>query len=157
MIVLGVDDDGLDRKGRAGPDDTADRVERQAFTKPSALVSAIDCEAAKDRGRHGVVRQPFRQVRRQFILLEARGAQAVIAGDLPRSVAERHKHLDHAPPDILRHLPLKVRIKGRLSAGEGCPIMDGAERLDDQTRLMHLRARDIGARLLSASRSAPAG
>ena len=156
-IVLGIHDDGVDHERRARPDDTANGVKQQSFTEALALACAIDSEPSQDRGRHGVMREPLRQGRRQFFLLEAGGAQAVIAGNLPWRIAESDEHLGHAPPDILRRLPLKVGIESRFSAGESRTVMARAERLDNQGRFIHRHAHDTGARLPSASRSVPAG
>ena len=156
-IVLGIDDDGMDCKGRARPDNTADGVEQKLFAKPAPLLFAIDSKATQDCGWHGVMGQPFRQRRRQFVFFEARGAQAVVAGNFPEGVAKRHEHLGHAPTDVLGCLPPKVEIESRFPAREGRTVMVRSERLDDQDKLIHRRARDSGARLPSASCSAPAG
>lgn len=59
-FVLGIDNDGIDRKRRARPDDTADGVEQQGFAKALPLPFTINGEAAEDRGWHGVMWQPFR-------------------------------------------------------------------------------------------------
>ena len=95
---------------------SADRVEEQRLANPAPLLLAIDGETAEHGGRHGIMRQPLCQGRRQFALFEARGAQTVIAGDLLSRVPDRHEHLRNAPPDILRGLSLKVPVESRFPA-----------------------------------------
>lgn len=155
-IGLGIHDEGIDHEHRARPDDTPDGIQQQNFTKALALARTIDGETPQDRGRHGIVREPFRQNGRQFFLFEAGGAQAVVASNLPRRAAERDERLGYAPPDVLRCLALEVGIESRFPAGESRTVMVRAERLNDQGRFIHRRAHGSGARLPSASRSVPA-
>lgn len=135
-VILGIDDDRINGKCRARPNDAADGVEQQGLAEPVSLVRVIDGETTKDRGRHGIVRQPLRYARRQFVFFEARRAQAIVAGNLPRQISMCHEYLRDAPPHILRCLPQKVGTESRFPAGERGTVMVRTERLDNPGQLI---------------------
>src|SRR5882724_9365198 len=48
-IVLGIDDDRIDRRRRARPDNTADGVDQQDFAKPTPLCCSRSTAARRPR------------------------------------------------------------------------------------------------------------
>ena len=76
-----IDHDGIDADRVARTDDPMDRIEQQNLAEPAALAAKIDGQPPDDSRWHGIMRQAPGELRWQFILLEARRAQRVVAGD----------------------------------------------------------------------------
>lgn len=136
-VVFGIGDDGVDcdRGTRAGH--AADSVEQQELAKPAAPVPEVDCQPSDHDRRNGVMRQPLRQARRQFVLLEARRAQCVESGDFLTRLTCCDEDLRNTPPGVLRGLAADVAVEGGFPAGERGAVVPRTERLDDERRLIH--------------------
>ena len=136
-VVLGIDDDGVDRDRDTRPGNAADGVEQQELAKPAAPVPEVDCQPSNHDRRNGIMRQPLRQVRRKFVLLEACRAQCVESGDFLTRFACRDEDLRNAPPGVLRGLATDVAVEGGFPARERRAVVPRTERLDDEGRLIH--------------------
>ncbi len=116
-IVSCVHNQRLYGKDLAGEVYPIDGIHQQVGTNTLPLAAFVDGEPSKQGSGHGIMGKPLCLLGRQRVLLEAGGAQAVIAYNDIQAGIGRNKNSRHVPPDILGsnfpNIPVQLRCATR--------------------------------------------